>query len=149
MFEEKFTHMVGCPLCPKKTACCLISMDSLVALKTQTGSVESGTGGALELLWCQQRLFCGLVHKLPCVFDGNRPQDWWSVCESMSANDLSLAAFSIFGGAWCRTTEGPRSQCPCTACAGSLALSCQPQALHTAVDGAYSGRPSYDMSHPS
>ena len=42
--------MVGCPLCPKETACCVISMDSLVALETQTGSVESGTGGALELL---------------------------------------------------------------------------------------------------
>ena len=53
------------------------------------------------------------------------------------------------GGAGCHTTEGPRSQCPCTACAGSLAHSCQTQALHTAVDGAYSGRPSYGMSHPS
>ena len=61
---------------------------------------------------------------------------------------LWLAAFSIFEGAGCRTTKGPRSQCPCSACAGSLALSCQPQALHTAVDGEYSGCPSYDMSHP-
>jgi len=30
--------MVGCALCPKKTECCVISMDSLVAVETQTGS---------------------------------------------------------------------------------------------------------------
>ena len=46
----------GCPSCPKKTAC----------LQTQSGRAESGTGGALELHYCDVSRGCSVVSFIGC-----------------------------------------------------------------------------------
>ena len=98
------------------------------------GSIWNRWGTGTPLLWCQQRMHCGVVHRLPWVLDSDHPRNFWRLCGSVSA-----AA---------HTSQGFPSQCPCTAWSGSLAFSCQPQALHTTVDGACHDRPSWQHFPP-
>jgi len=96
------------------------SMDSLVALQTQSGRAKSRTGGALELHYCDISRGCSAVS-----FIGYNKSLMVVILESVGgcvgqwAPVTSVTGYSLkFFRLAAHTTEGFPSQCPCAACVG-------------------------------
>ena len=107
------------------------------------GRVWNRWGTETPLLWCQQRMLCGVVHRLRWVFDGDHPRNCWRLCGSESASDFCHWPQPQVLSAGCphhwRFSFAVSLYCLC----GQPAFSCWAQALHTTVDRACDDHPSW------
>ena len=120
------------------------SMDSLVALQTQSGRAESGTGGALKLHYCDVSKGCSVVSFIgsdesltviileivgDCGSESASDFCHWLQPQVLSAGCPHHWRFSFAVSLYCLL--------------GQPAFSCWAQALHTTVDRACDDHPSW------